>query len=173
MLLISLLYNIFGICQYFFVRDISEIDFHSTYKYILFTIHFYYFLYDIINELNFYDRYIYIYHHILTLFQMYLIYYINPTHNTWLKILELYSYLEITSLIVNIRYILKKYNLLNNIIDLQFILIYSWIRGYIFPFIIYNDLSENFYIYFIPTIMYVLSIIWLCKWIYNFVNRLF
>ncbi len=167
-----LLYNLIGICHHHILKNVDEITFYSYYKPGLTIIHGSYFVYDTFIEIFYYNRYVYIIHHVLSLCEIGTLYFSNIDYNTLQQIITWYSWIEVTTFIVNIRDVFKKYKLLNNQLDGIFILIYSYIRGYIFPYYIYYHFLKYTETAIIPIVVYILSMMWLYKWCSSYLKRI-
>ena len=170
-MLIHMFYNIFGIGHYILINNITEETFNEI-KSFLFFIHFIYFFTDSIVEYIYHQRFTYIIHHTLSIFQVGLIKYSSIDFIYLKHMIELYGIIEITSLIVNIRDMMKTHKILNLKYDFGFIIVYFIIRALIFPYYIFYILNNNAFLMTIPTIIYILSQLWLFNWIVLYTKRL-
>ena len=119
---------------------------------------------DTVIEMLYYDRYLYIIHHLVSVAEIVIIKNNKIDYFTMQQIIKMYSYLEVNSLIVNLREDLKKRNKLTVPIDCALILVYTYVRAFLFPYFIYTYLHTYPQIAIIPWIIYSVSMIWLYQW---------
>ena len=122
-----------------------------------------YFLTDTVNEICVHKRYLYIPHHTCAIFGFYIFYYINLDANT----IHIYglslSIMEYTSLIINIRTVMKNKKMLTLKHDLIMYINYFLIRCLFYPYIIFNYVNDPI-LYYASTSVLLMSIYWFILW---------
>ncbi len=119
----------------------------------------FYFIADSVNEICFNNRFIYIPHHILSLFLIVNIKKYHDLNNIFL----MFFYSEITSFIINIRTIMKQKKKLNFKLDLIFYIIYFLARVIGMPISVYKTYSYKL-LFYGGTILQIMSLFWIYKW---------
>ena len=120
-----------------------------------------YFFLDCIKEIFLEKRLSYISHHLVGIFAFYKLY----KSNLDIKIIKtfgiLYSLIEFTSALVNIRIYLKEKSSLSYKTDYILFFFYTLIRLFIFPYLIING---NTNIRYCSIIVFLMSINWIYIW---------
>lgn len=146
------------------VQNISEEEFFNNMLMPLVYFHSCYFLGDTLHEYLTKKRWLFIAHHVGTVLQIGILQYSNVDFIYLQKTTELFSFLECSTLILNIRSIFKNNEILHSNYDLTFLIGYGVIRCIIFPYYIYHYISTHIGCATIPTIIYVVSVVWTYNW---------
>ncbi len=160
-------YNIISMGHFFMVQNISEEDFYNNKLTPLICFHSCYFLGDTIYEYLTEKRWLFIAHHLAAVLQIGFLQYSHVDFTYLQKTTELFAFLECSTLILNIRSIFKSNKILSSNYDLSFLIGYGFIRCIIFPYYIYHYLSNHVGCVTIPTMIYVMSVIWTYNWYYS------
>lgn len=166
-----ILYNIISTSHFFMVQNISEEYFFNNMLMPLVYFHSCYFLGDALHEYLTKKRWLFIVHHIGAVLQIAILQYSNVDFTYLVKTTELFSLLEISTLILNIRTIFKNNQILYCNFDLSFLIGYGFIRCILFPYYIYHYLSYHIGCATIPTIIYIVSVAWTYNWYISWVTN--
>jgi hypothetical protein len=122
-----------------------------------------YYVTDTITEIVIYKRLMYIPHHLCAIVGFNKIYYLNFDINDLRYLGLMFSLIEYTSLIVNLRTFMKRYKklLLNH--DIFFYSNYLVIRCIMLPYVIYYYIDNPILIY-CSWLVYIMSVFWTFKW---------
>ncbi|MBI95825.1 hypothetical protein CL656_01620 [bacterium] len=127
-----------------------------------------YFPYDSYLEIKKYKRFTFIPHHIIALLISYVFYFTND-----IKIIKsgpiLLFCAEGTSLLLNLRIMLKNNNKLTKNIDSTFLFIYLFLRNMIMTPILYT-LRYNKLLWYSWLLIFVMSNVWGLKWYKNIIK---
>lgn len=162
-MLLHLLYNFVGMIQYDALKNVDAYTLDIYVKPFLFYFHLSYFISDTIYEYLYFERRLYMIHHLLAIIEIGLIYVSDINYETFFTICHMFSYLEYTSFIINLREYLKLHCYLHRHLDLILLLNYAGVRGIVFPYFLYK-LSDEIIILLIPSAIYIVSMIWLQQW---------
>ena len=171
MMMFHLIYNLVGMSHFFLVQDISEDYFYNHLLFPLIYFHSAYFLGESIHEYLTTSNKLFIAHHLAAVTEIGILYISNPGFTYLVRITELFAFLELSTFTLNVRTTLKDNNLLYNDCDLCLLLSYGYIRGVIFPYYIYNHLSSNIICSIIPSIIYLMSMLWVYFWYISWNNK--
>ena len=169
-MLLHLLYNIIGMMHYDVLKSFDDHTLDVYIKPILFYFHLSYFITDSIYEYLYFDRRLYMIHHLLAIIEIGLMQVSDLHRETFLTLCHMFSYLECTSFIVNLREYLKTHDYLHRHFDLFLLINYAGVRGVVFPYFLYV-LRDETIIIFIPSAIYIVSMIWLYQWILKLNSR--
>lgn len=165
-LLLNILNNIwfstYSLYIYSFI-DNSQIE---TYKTLLCISGIYYFIYDSVLEIYLHKRLVYIPHHMFSLVGFYMIQNVIIPYDLLRIYILLLGLLESTSLMVNVRIILKNNKRLSITLDKYFLLYYTLIRCVIYPYYLYYYF-ENQLLLTCSWSIYLMSLYWTIKWSKN------
>jgi hypothetical protein len=164
---LHIIYNVIGVSHYYLIQKVSEDYFYKNLLYKLIYFHSSYFIYDSLIELFGKRRWLFIAHHLGAVSQLYILQNsdVNTVDFSYLKkTTELFAWLELSTFIINVRSYLKKEDRLTSINDLFFMMQYGYIRGIVFPFYIYFFLSKDIGCSIIPSLIYIMSMVWLNHW---------
>ena len=121
-----------------------------------------YYSMDSLSEIVIYNRYAYIPHHLITIFLMYCI----KTSSYHLETIQEYSllffFIEYTSLLLNVRSLIRYYGKLNLNLELFFYTNYVIFRLFLIPIIIWR--LDNIYMIICTILIYAMSVYWLYNW---------
>jgi hypothetical protein len=130
---------------------------------------FIYFPYDTYFEFIHYKRYTFIPHHIICVILGYKVYFLTDIY--FIKnspILLVCS--EGTSLIVNVRTLLKNKNKLTTTTDISLLILYTYIRNCIITPILYNIPEKYKFVWYLWFPILVMSNIWCYLWLINIIK---
>lgn len=120
---------------------------------------------DIFMEICIYNRYVYVPHHI---FSIYLVNSIRPEFNVY-YILLLFIFAESTSFVTNLRLILKEKKWLIPKIDYLFFIYYFICRDIFMPLLIYK-FKEYRIIFYCIIVIQIMSLVWTVKWLISIIK---
>ena len=166
-----IIYNLISSTHYILVQNISEEYFYNNVLTPLIYFHSSYFLGDTIYEYLTEKRWLFIAHHISAVLQIGILQYYNVDFTYLMKTTEIFSLLEISALILNIRTLFKNNKILYCNFDLSFLIGYGFIRCIVFPYYIYHYLSDHIGCATIPTIIYIVSVVWTYNWYISWVTN--
>ena len=130
-----------------------------------------YYVTDTIAEIVIKRRLMYIPHHLCAIIALNKIYYINFDIND-LQILGLtFSLIEYTSLIINLRTLMKRHKKLLLKYDILLYKNYVIIRCIILPYVIYNYIDDLILLYCSWSV-YSMSLIWTIQWTNTLYNQM-
>ncbi len=143
-----------------------------SYLHFLVIFHIAYYMFDTIYDYMVFKRFIYVYHHILSICAyFYVMKYIHiyPL-NTLINMVDFIGYADFSGLMINIREGLKIKKRLTSLKDLVMLVIYFYSRVYSFPFYIYR-FRNNLELVFPLLILTLASYIWAFNWTLNYTRR--
>ena len=123
------------------------------------TISIFYYILDTCLEAFYFKRFMYIPHHIISSIICFYFFSLGNINNVSLIILLI----ESTTMIVNIREILKHKKKLSLTTDFIFLIYYFLIRGIIFPYFLQSFFKYKI-IYIAAFLIYIMSVIWSFIW---------
>ena len=130
-----------------------------------------YYVTDTITEILINRRIMYIPHHLCAIISLNKIYYMNFYIND-LQILGLtFSLIEYTSLIINLRTLMKRHKKLLLKYDILLYKNYVIIRCIILPYVIYNYIDDLILLYCSWSV-YSMSLIWTIQWTNTLYNQM-
>ena len=145
----------------------DETTFMITLRPLISNTCFCYYIMDIIWEIVNYNRYFYIPHHIVTMYQFYIFKYGDYSYEQFKLMLFTFAILEYTTIFSNIRDHLKQQKNLSIYFDIFMSIQYFYIRCYLFPYYTFNYLL-HYYVNIFPKITNIILIImsyyWLLLW---------
>ena len=130
---------------------------------------FIYFSYDTYIEFIKHNRYTFIPHHIICIILGYKVYFLTDIY--FIKnspILLLCS--EGTSLMVNIRTIVKNKNKLTSKIDICFFILYTYLRNCVISPILYKIPEKYIFVWYLWVPVLILSNVWSYLWLINIIK---
>ena len=164
-----MLYNIIFLSIICFFSFITIINYNSSSNTLwIFTIFIslLYYIGDCLREIYIFKRYNFLFHHFITIF---ILIYLTNFKNYYSHAIFCFIF-EITSIIINIRDLLKFKNKLTFKLDTIFLFIYFIIRCIIGPCYVYKNCYNNIQAFY--TIMiFLMSIFWSIKWTNNLYKK--
>ena len=126
----------------------------------------FYYILDTCIEAFYFKRFMYIPHHIISCFICFFLFSIGNINNASLILLLI----ESTTLLVNVREVLKQKKKLSLTTDFIFLLYYALIRCFITPYLTCS-FRNNKIIYFAANLIFLMSTIWSFIWAKNLYRR--
>ena len=161
----NITYNFLSVLMPLFFYFTDEQTFMNNIRSKLINVHYSYYSFDIVWEILYYNRFVYIPHHIFTLYLFYLFKNEDYSYYELKNMIWMFSLLEYTTLFSNIRDHLKKVNKLDIKFDVFMYLQFLLIRIFYFTYFTYYYLFSFFKSSF-PKILTVCLISMSYYWFY-------